>query len=275
VIDAHQHFWTIERADYGWLDPDDPTLYRDFGPADLAPLLRAAGITQTIVVQAAPTVAETRYLLDIAARTEWVAGVVGWVALDQPGVEATLDALAATGMLRGVRPMIQDLPDDWMLADALTPGLRALAERGIAFDALVRPRHLARLLTLLERHPDLRVVVDHAAKPGIREHRFDTWAADIGRLAERTGAFCKLSGLATEAGAHWGTGDLRPYVAHLLECFGPERLLWGSDWPVVELAGGFARWRTASEELLAHLDQAARAAVLGRTARRFYRLDAK
>lgn len=275
MIDSHQHFWTTARGDYGWLKPEDEVLYRDFGPEDLMPLIERAGVANTVLVQAAPTVAETRYLLEIADRTDWIAAVVGWVALDEVGVEHTLDELAAHPALCGVRPMIQDVPDDdWMLGDALGSGLEALTERDLCFDALVLPRHLSRLLTLLERHPDLRVVVDHGAKPEIREGRFDDWAADIARIAGESSACCKLSGLVTEAGPSWQPQDLLPYVTHLIECFGPERLMWGSDWPVVELAGGFDRWQAATHELLAGLNDEEREAILGATAKRFYRLEA-
>jgi L-fuconolactonase len=191
-------------------------------------------------------------------------------------VVETLDSLAAHPLFCGVRPMIQDIADDdWMLGAALSAGLRALCERSLTFDALVLPRHLPRLLRLLERHPDLRVVIDHAAKPEIAAGRFDAWAEDMAQLARQTGAFCKLSGLVTEAEKAWRPADLRPYVAHLLECFGAERVMWGSDWPVVELAGGFERWREASLGLLEALGDAESAAILGGNAARFYGLDAK
>jgi len=274
VIDAHQHFWTTARDDYGWLTPEDEILYRNFGPADLAPLIARAGITRTVLVQAAPTVAETEYLLGIADRTEWVAGVVGWVPLDHPDVGGTLDRLTARPGLLGVRPMIQDLPDDdWMLGAAAGEGLDALSERDLTFDALVLPRHLGRLRTLCERHPALRVVIDHAAKPEIRSGAFETWARDLEAIAEATQVCCKLSGLVTEATAGWQVDDLRRYVDFLIECFGPDRLMWGSDWPVVELAGGFDRWRETAHTLLAGLTPDERAAILGRTAVRFYHLD--
>jgi len=276
VIDAHQHFWTLARGDYGWLSPEDVVLYRDFAPDDLAPLIEQAGITRTVVVQAAPTLDETRYLLDLAECSSFVAGVVGWVDLEGAEVVETLDSLASHALFCGVRPMIQDIADDdWMLGGALSAGLRALCERSLTFDALVLPRHLPRLLRLLERHPDLRVVIDHAAKPEIAAGRFDAWAEDMAQLARQTGASCKLSGLVTEAAKAWRPADLRPYVAHLLECFGAERVMWGSDWPVVELAGGFERWREASLGLLEALGDAESAAILGGNAARFYGLDAE
>jgi L-fuconolactonase len=275
MIDAHQHFWSLTRDDYGWLSPDDAVLYRDFGPEQLEPHIAEAGISRTVLVQAAPTLAETHYLLGIAAATDWVAGVVGWVNLEAAEVERDLDTFVSHPAFRGVRPMIQDMADDdWMLGDSLTRGLQALNQRQLTFDALVLPRHLPRLIRLLDRHPDLRVVVDHAAKPSIRTGDFDAWASDMNRLASQTSACCKLSGLATEAAENWTASDLRPYVVHLLQCFGPQRLMWGSDWPVVDLAGGFDRWRQASVELLEGLGDPDRAAILGENAARFYALEA-
>ncbi len=252
-------------------------LYRDFGPADLAPLLEARGITQTVLVQAAPTVEETRHLLGLAERTPWVGGVVGWIPFDDPdGAASALDELSAHPKLRGVRPMIQDLPDEtWMLGEDLSPGFEGLIASGLRFDALVKPPHLPHLLRLLERHPDLRVVIDHGAKPDIAAGAFDARAEPIARLARETSAVCKLSGLATEAGPDWTTERLRPFVDHLLRCFEPDRLMWGSDWPVVELAGGFEPWWDATGALLAELDETERDAILEGTARRFYGLDAK
>ncbi len=274
MIDAHQHFWRPERGDYGWLDASEPVLYRDFEPEHLAPHIRRAGITGTVLVQAAATVGETRFLLELAERTDWIKAVVGWVPLEDPGVERTLDDLAREPSFRGVRPMIQDIPDDdWMLSEAIAPALRALVDRDLSLDALVHPRHLSRVVVLLERHPDLRVVVDHAAKPEIRAGRFEDWAADLARIARDTTACCKLSGLVTEAGPDWQVDDLRRYADHVVDCFGPERVMWGSDWPVVEIAGGFERWRAATDVLLQGLGDSERSAILGGAAARFYRIE--
>jgi L-fuconolactonase len=274
VIDAHQHFWDIARADYGWLSPDDTVLYRNFQPRDLAPHLERSGIARTVLVQAAPTLGETRYLLELAERTRFVAAVVGWVDLASQDVAKDLDSLMGHAAFRGIRPMIQDIADDaWMLGSALTPGFEALIERDLCFDALVLPRHLPHLRRLLGRHRALRVVIDHAAKPAIASRRFDEWADEIARVARETDAFCKLSGLATEAASDWSAADLAPYAAHLLDCFGCDRLMWGSDWPVVERAGGFSRWRLASEELLRERRPAERRSVFGDTAARFYQIE--
>jgi L-fuconolactonase len=271
-IDAHQHFWALSRGDYGWLTPKLAPVYRDFGAADLRPHLERAGIAATILVQAAPTEAETRYLLALAESSGGlVAGVVGWVDMAAPDAPARIDALAASPTLRGIRPMIHDIADpDWMLDRRLTPAFRRLVEHGLVFDALVRPPHLPRLRRLIERHPDLRVVVDHGAKPEIAAGRIEPWANDIAAIARESRAYCKLSGLVTEAAPTWRPADLRPYVDHLLASFGADRLIWGSDWPVVNLAGGYDAWWDATQELLAGLGAGEREPILGANAARFY-----
>jgi L-fuconolactonase len=272
-IDAHQHFWQPARGDYFWLTPELVALYRPFGPADLAPLLAAAGIESTILVQAAPTVAETEYMLGIADATPFVAGIVGWIDFDDAKSVRELDRLARHPRFKGVRPMIQDLPDpDWMLRPEIDWAYRALAAHGLAFDALLHPRHLGRLLRLVERHPDLRIVIDHGAKPRIRERQLDEWARDIERVARNSAVCCKLSGLVTEAAPNWREADLAPYVEHLLASFGPERLIFGSDWPVATLGSSYQRWLDTATSLTAHLAAAERDLVFGGNAERFYRL---
>jgi len=273
-IDSHQHFWHIARRDYAWMTPEKESIARDFMPDDLRPHLDAAGIHHTVTVQAAATAAETDFILDIAAGTDMVAGVVGWVDMESPAASDMIADLAARPKLCGIRPIIHDIPDDdWMLQEILTPAYRATVEHGLTFDALVFPKHLKNLLTILDRHPDLRCVVDHCAKPHVRDGAFDDWAADMATVASETAALCKLSGLATEAAPGWNADTVRPYIEHLIECFGPERMMWGSDWPVVTLAGTYAEWREASVQVLATLDQAARDAIFGGTAIRFYGLE--
>ena len=271
AVDAHQHFWSLSRGDYGWLRPESGNIYRDFGPTDLAPLLKEAGIDRTVLVQAAPTEGETRYLLDIAAATPYVAAVVGWVDLATRDAPDRLAALAANTRLRGVRPMLQDLPDPaWVLGDELRPALAAMAELGLRFDALVKPQHLRPLLTFLDKNPDLVVVIDHGAKPAIRSGMLDTWAREMREIARETSACCKLSGLVTEAKADWGMEDLEYCILHLLDCFGPDRLMWGSDWPVVELAGGYRRWHEAAHACLSTIPAVEREWIFGANAARFY-----
>jgi L-fucono-1,5-lactonase len=270
-IDAHHHLWEIARGDYGWLTPDLAPIYRDFTVADLAPILAGHGVQATILVQAAPTEAETRYLLAAAARHSVVAGVVGWTDFAAADAPQAIARLAADPLLVGLRPMVQDIPDDdWLLRPDLVPGFEALARHDLVFDALVLPKHLPRLLALARRHPDLPVVIDHLAKPPIRERRFEPWARDLAALAARPNVVAKLSGLVTEASVDWTVDDLKPTVDHALACFSPERLLWGSDWPVVDLAGGYDRWRPASDALLAGLTDDERAAIFGGNAARLY-----
>jgi L-fuconolactonase len=273
-IDAHQHFWRISRGDYFWMSPDVEVLYRDYGPEHLQPLLARHGIDRTILVQAAPTVAETEFMLETAEAAPFVAGIVGWVDFTAPDAVQTMTGLAANPLIVGFRPMVQDIADDdWLVRSDLTAAFRTLVEHRLVFDALVLPRHLSRTLVLADRHPDLSIVIDHGAKPFIREGLLDPWRADMAALAARPNIVCKLSGLVTEARADWSTDDLRPYVDHLLHVFGPERLLWGSDWPVVNLAGGYDRWREATQELIDSLSEAEKAAILGGNAARIYFRD--
>ncbi len=273
-IDAHQHFWRRDRGDYDWLTPALAPLWRDFLPDDLAPLLARHAIGGSVLVQAAQSDAETEFLLELARRHDFIRGVVGWTDLTSPSAPARIAALAADPLLVGLRPMLQDLPDDdAILHPAAQPALAAMAQHGLVLDALIRPRHLPRLLALRSRHPDLRIVIDHAAKPDIAGSDLAFWARDLAAVAADGVTHCKLSGLITEAGPSWQVADLQPVAQTVLAAFGPDRVMWGSDWPVLNLAGDYASWDTATSTLLAALNPADRAAVLGETARRFYRLE--
>lgn len=249
-IDAHQHYWRLARGDYGWLTPDKGAIHRDFAPADLAPHLAAHGIDRTILVQAAPTEAETAFLLETAANTPSVAGVVGWVDFEAPDAPRRIAAAARDRRLVGLRPMLHDIDDpEWLLTKFPAQAAAAMREAGLVFDALVRPRHLSVLAAFMDRAACPAVVVDHCAKPQFGDAvPSASWRADMAALAAR-GAWCKLSGLATEAPADWTPATLEPYVRHVLEVFGPERIIWGSDWPVVNLAGGYDRWYAAARAL--------------------------
>lgn len=273
-VDSHQHFWTTKRNDYGWLNErSGSVLYRDYMPGDLAPLLTAHGIDRTILVQAAPSVAETCFLLELAARAPFVGGVVGWADFEDADAPRVIADLAGRGALVGLRPMLQDLDDDeWILRRRIEPALAAMRDHDLCLDILGLPRHLPHVARFLARHPELRCVIDHAAKPAIARGELVPWAAEMRRIARESAALCKLSGLATEAGHGWSASTMKPYVEVLLEAFGPERLMWGSDWPVLNLAGSYAGWLETAEQLVAGLPQAARSLVFGGTAAEFYRI---
>ena len=270
-IDAHHHVWRLARGDYAWLTPNLAPIYRDFSLADLAPHLSAAAIEGTILMQAAPTEAETRFLLEIAESANVVRGVVGWTDFDAADGISRIEAFAERKLLVGLRPMVQDIADDdWLLGTNLAPLLATMAGCDLVFDALVLPRHLTRLLRVVDRHDDLQFVLDHCAKPNLATGDIADWRRDIARLADRPNIVCKLSGLATEAARDWELANLRPAVDHVLNCFGPQRLLWGSDWPVVALAGGYEKWFAASETLLVDLSVDEKAAIFGGNAARVY-----
>ncbi len=270
-IDSHQHFWRLERGDYGWLSPALEPIYRDYLPADLEPQLARAGIGSTILVQAAPTVAETRYLLELAQQHAFIAGVVGWVDFDKPDAPEIIDALAHDAKLVGLRPMIQDIPDPlWMLSPELGPAFDAMIDHDLVFDALVLPRHLRSPAASLPRNtrscawwwttaPSRRCVAvisrsGRQASPSI---------------AASTQAVCKVSGLVTEAGSA-NPAVLAACVDHLVSVFGPQRLMWGSDWPVCELVCSYEEWYQASEMLLVTLAAPEREQIYSGTARETY-----
>jgi L-fuconolactonase len=278
IIDAHHHLWQPSRGDYGWLDSRvDPALApieREFLVEHYQALATAQGIAGSVVVQAAPTVAETRWLLAQAQASKGlIKGVVGWLDMAAPDAPDVLHELAQDSLLRSIRPMLQEIPDvDWVLQPRLDPAFRALIEGDLAFDILVRPPHLKAALTLLTRYPELRAIVDHCAKPAIAHGMWQPWANDIRQVARETGAYCKLSGLVTEARPGWKVDDLRRYVEHVIECFGPERIAWGSDWPVMLLNADYPRWLDAAKQVIASLAASEQAGILGRNAVRFYRL---
>ena len=285
-VDSHQHFWRVSRGDYGWLRADEPSLaplLRDFGPEHLNPLRAAHGVVRTVLVQAADSTAETDFMLDLAARNAFIGGVVGWVDVSDPSSVATLERWAANPVLKSIRPMLQDLPDAHWIAHAPHPDVMvALKRLGLRFDALVKPPNLAGLQRFLHQHPDLRVVIDHAAKPQLAQGWNAPWVAQWRRgmasIATMPDVCCKLSGLLTEAAPEQigsvqsAVDTLKPVWHALLAWFGPDRLMWGSDWPVLTLAADYARWVEVSDRLLAELNPAQRQAVLHDNATRFYDL---
>lgn len=291
-IDAHQHFWRLARGDHGWLRADVPALaplLRDFQPADLQPLLAAHAVGQTVLVQAAPTEAETDELLGLASAHPAIGGVVGWVDLSRQDAVATLQRWAGHPRFKAVRPMLQDLPEaDWIARAPHPDVMRALVDLGLRFDALVQPRHLAPLLRFAQAWPALPVMIDHAAKPPLASAWADAWAGawvsewqqGLAALARQPQVMCKFSGLLTEAGpaasasVDAAVAALQPVWQHLLQHFGPGRLVWGSDWPVLTLAADYSRWVAVSEALIGCLPAADQALVWAGNARRFYGLAA-
>ncbi len=276
IVDAHQHFWRLSRGDYAWLTPELRPLYRDFEAGDLVPLLARSHVDATVVVQAAATEDETHFLLRLAERHAFINGVVGWVDFAAPDAARRIAALvdAGRGKLKGLRPMIQDIADpDWVRRRELDAAFTAMIEHDLAFDALVKPRHFPALLARLQRHPRLRAVVDHAGKPDIANGGFDAWAAGLEELARATGAYCKLSGLLTEAAPGAAAEHLAPYVEHVFACFGAERVIWGSDWPVLNLASDYAGWFGLAHALASRFAGGHEPAVFGATAASFYRLQ--
>lgn len=274
-IDSHQHFWTLSRGDYGWLTPELGLIYRDFSTEDLWPILQRHKIDATILVQAAPTISETEFMLDIARRTDFVKGVVGWADFEAKEAPDVIGRLSARDYLVGLRPMIQDIPDpEWMLRPTIEAAIAEMERGHLRFDALLKPPHLAPFQKFLRKYPHLSIVVDHGAKPQIRSDGFAAWAPAMREIARDERVFCKISGLITEAKSDWQADDLRSYIDHLIACFGPARLMWGSDWPVVNLAGGYDRWMEASETCLSSLSGDERAAIFGGTAARFYGVPA-
>ncbi|MGF9692470.1 amidohydrolase family protein [Rhizobium sp. 0TCS1.26] len=268
-VDAHQHFWRLADREGEWPPAELGAIYRDFEPADLKPLLDGCGIDGTVLVQTMEREADTAYMLRLADENPFILGVVGWTDLKAPDAAEAIASLAAHPKLKGIRPMLQGLTDDgWIDDPALGPAIAAMVAHDLAFDALIFPRHLVHLARFARRHPDLRIVIDHAAKPPIADGRFVDWRTDMAELAALPNLFCKLSGLLTEAGDQ-KPAAVRPYAETVLELFGPSRVLWGSDWPVLRLAGDYHSWLAQCRDIV---PPAQHDAVFGDTACSFYRL---
>ncbi|MGH8184308.1 MAG: amidohydrolase family protein [Rhodanobacteraceae bacterium] len=274
LIDAHVHFWQPGRHDCTWPTPYLAAIHRDFMPDDWRQAAASTPLATVVAVQSQPSDRDTAWLLELARDDARIAGVVGWTDLAARDAPERIAVLATQPKLRGIRPMLQDLPDDdWVLRAELAPAVETMIAHGLCFDALVKPRHLPHLLRFAERHPGLPIVIDHAAKPDIAKGVMEPWRRNIAVLAELPNVHCKLSGLLTEASDDWHTRDLSPWVDHLLACFGPRRLLWGSDWPVLNLASDYRHWFELAGTLL-RLDGGDRDAVMGGNAASFYAIDA-
>jgi L-fuconolactonase len=274
-IDAHQHFWKYDPGEYGWIDDTMTPLRRDYLPDDLEGELNRNAFDACVAVQARQTLEETRWLLDLADRHRFIAGVVGWVDLRSEDARAQLEAFARRPKLVGVRHVVQGEPDDRFLLRAdFCRGVALLEEFGLAYDILIYPRHLPVAVEFVDRFAGQRFVLDHLAKPGVRKGEIASWERDLRRLASSPNVSCKLSGLVTEADwRHWTAGDLKPYLDVAFECFGAERLMIGSDWPVCTLAADYARTMSVVTHYVQDRPAHERQAVLGGNARRFWKLD--
>jgi L-fuconolactonase len=277
IIDAHHHLWDYQAARYPWMTEKLAALRRRFGPEDLQPLLAACGVDATVLVQTYSSLEETRGFLEVASETPWIAGVVGWVDLCAAEVAqriGTLRSGAAGRTLVGIRHQVHDEPDPaWLLRPEVQRGVAAVGHAGLVFDFLVRPRELPSAHETARRHPEMRFVVDHLAKPPILDGGSAAWDAWMPRMAELPNVWCKLSGLVTEADWQgWSVEQLRPYVERALSWFGPNRLMFGSDWPICLVAASYARTLTTARALVQGLPAASQSAVFGETAAAVYGL---
>jgi len=272
MIDAHVHIWRIGHNGHTWPGPDLPDIHRDFRLSDPGAPDDVHGV---VLVQSQPCEDDTLWLLDAAAGDPAILAVVGWTDLAAPEAAQRIAMLARQPKLRGLRPMLQGLDDDaWILRPEIEPALAAMVEHGLSFDALVFTRHLPHVAELARRWPDLIVIVDHGAKPPLaRPETLAAWRGAVAEIARLPNVACKLSGLITEAGPDARLDEARACADHLLDVFGPQRLIWGSDWPVVTLRCGWRDWRDWTKNWLSGQPQADRDAILGGNAARFYALN--
>jgi L-fuconolactonase len=275
IVDSHQHFWQVGRFDYPWMSSEVEVLYQDYLPSQLEPILVANGVAQTVLVQASNSVAESRWLLTLADENSFIAGVVGWANLMDPGVDSQLKELISHPKFKGIRHLVESEPaDDWLTQPVVLQGLRQLADNDLSYDLLVHTRHLPHARTVAERCPNLRLVIDHMAKPPIARGEFKEWSQHLAPLAAFKNVHCKLSGLVTEANwSTWQTDDLRPYIDYVLELLGPERLMFGSDHPVCLLASSYERVLESFLEILKDLNDDQRTRIFAQNATNFYRLN--
>lgn len=275
VVDAHHHFWRYDPHEYAWIDGSMDVLRRDYLPEELAEELAVTGIDRVVSVQARQTLAETEWLLALADEYPFIAGVVGWVALAAKDVERHLERLAPHPFLKGIRHVLHDEPDDaYMLRPDFNRGVGRLTGHGLVYDVLIFERHLPQTLRFVDRHPEQVFVIDHVAKPRIEVGALSPWREHVTELARREHCYCKLSGMVTEADwARWTPEQLRPYFDVVLEAFGPQRLLFGSDWPVCRLAASYATWHRTVRGWIEPLAPSEQARIFGGTAVEAYGLD--
>jgi len=274
-VDAHQHFWVYNQKEYKWIDVSMVKLQRDFLPPHLNKELKRNGIDFCVSVQARQTLQETKWLLELAQNNSFIKGIVGWVDLKSNSVERDLEQFTAYKKFKGVRHILQDEDDDrYMLRPDFRQGLTQLEKFGLAYDILIYPRHIKCACTLVYEFPHQKFVVDHLAKPLIKEGKIEAWKKDMQELAKADNVFCKLSGMVTEANWNsWKQEDFVPYMETLLEIFGPNRLLFGSDWPVCKVAAKYKQVLGIVTDFINSLSQAEQAHIMGQNAIDFYNLE--
>lgn len=274
TIDAHHHLWKYSAAEYGWISPEMRAIKRDFLPEDLEKVMHHFGIDGTVTVQARQTLEETRWLLELAHRHEVMRGVVGWVPLTQgAAVKSHLEKFAADRKLRGVRHVIQDEPDDrYILRKDFDEGVRTLHGFGLRYDILIFEKHLPAAIEFVDRHPNQVFILDHIAKPRIKDHILSPWDRNMREMAKRQNVYCKLSGMVTEAAPRWTPAQLQPYIDVVLQAFGPKRIMYGSDWPVMLLAAEYAQWYGVVTNAIAKLSKPEQERIMGGTAVEAYGL---
>jgi len=274
-IDAHHHFWQYNATEYAWIAEDMQVIRRDFLPEDLKQTIGTAGIDGVVSVQARQTVEETEWLLELARAHEFIRGVVGWMPLVSPSVRADLERFADNRKLKGVRHVLQGEADEhYMLRPDFNAGIDVLRDLALAYDILIFERHLPQTIEFVDRHSDQVFILDHIAKPRIAEHVLSPWRENIATLAERENVYCKISGLVTEADQEtWTEDDLKPYLETVLTAFGPERLMFGSDWPVCLVASAYEKWYRVVSSFVSTLSPSEQERILGGTAIEAYKLE--
>jgi len=278
ILDAHQHFWTRESIISLFESLGDPldglqAIIRDFRPRDLRPILDKLGISETIVVQVNSTLENTQFFLDLAAKNDWIAGVVGWVDLADPDVGTTLDSIDNPKLV-GIRHQWHDEPDPaWIMQPSVLRGLREVARHGLVYELLVKPREWEYIPKVVEAVPELSYVIDHVGKPNIAEGQMDDWIEAMKVASSFPNMYCKISGMITEAKWHeWTVDDLRPYVEKVVDIFGTNRVMFGSDWPVCLLSGTYEQWFGAIQEILKDFSGRDKELIFGENARKFYKI---
>jgi L-fuconolactonase len=273
-IDAHHHLWRYSADEYGWIDETMIALQRDFLPSDLTTEMRAAGVDSAIAVQARQTLEETRWLLEMAEQSDAISGVVGWAPIASERFAASLEEFSDRSMLKGLRHVVQAEPDDYyLLREDFNRGISGLHETGLVYEVLIYERHLPQAIEFVDRHPNQVFVLDHIAKPRIRDGILEPWATRMRELAKRENVSCKVSGVVTEADwKGWTLEGIRPYLDVVAGAFGSQRMMAGSDWPVCLVASGYARWFRVLEDYFAGFSMQEREAVFGGNAARVYGL---